>query len=357
MADRAIGGSHVRAGQHRAGEVGDDNAVGPEIASLVEPELVIEAQNEAVLVDCRAHPMDRASRLVRRHQMLVTVFDPLDGAPEPQRRRAGQNVFRIKLATNAESAADMPFVEVNPVERQPEHRRERLAIVMRHLGSAVQPKDAADRFRYGDRAACFERHAAVPADGQLQRYHRMRSGKGSVEIAVGFGDHCGLGTASRREFARRRGRIQARRQRLDFRHDKLRDILGDVGVSGEYCRHRLADVAHMSIRQDRLAIRVQPRNWRHAKADRGDFGDVFRGPDGNRAGVRQRLCDPKASEAAERDRRAYYAHIKRVRWRDIGRELAAAGEQRAVFQALDRSADQAHLRISAAAASTDLRMF
>jgi hypothetical protein len=28
----------------------------------------------------------------------------------------------------------------------------------------------------------------MPADGQLQRYHGMRSGKGSVEIAVGFGD-------------------------------------------------------------------------------------------------------------------------------------------------------------------------
>jgi hypothetical protein len=36
---------------------------------------------------------------------------------------------------------------------------------------------------------------------------------------------------------------------------------------------------------------------------------------------------------------------------------AAAGQQRAIFELLDRSPDQAHLRISAAAASTDLRMF
>ena len=97
----------------------------------------------------------------------------------------------------------MPFVQVNPVERQPEHRRERLAVVMRHLGSAVQPKDAIGPFEHGDRAAGLERHAAVPADGQLQRYDRMRFGKGSVEIAVGFGDNSGLGIASWREFARR----------------------------------------------------------------------------------------------------------------------------------------------------------
>ena len=36
---------------------------------------------------------------------------------------------------------------------------------------------------------------------------------------------------------------------------------------------------------------------------------------------------------------------------------APAGQQRAVFEALNRSSDQAHLRISAAAASTDFRMF
>src|SRR5438128_2441703 len=84
---------------------------------------------------------------------------------------------RTKLAANAEAAADMPFVQVNPVERQPEHRGERLAVVMRHLGSTIHPKDTAGRFRHGDRSAGFEWHAAVPADRQLQRYHRVRPGE------------------------------------------------------------------------------------------------------------------------------------------------------------------------------------
>jgi hypothetical protein len=197
----------------------------------------------------------------------------------------------------------------------------------------------------------------VPADDQLQRYHRMRFGKGSVEITVGFGDHRGLGAASWREFGRRPGRIETWRQRLDLRCDKLGDVFGRVGVGGEHRRYRLADITHMSVRQDRLAIRVQPRHRRHAKADWGNIGDIFRGPDGNRAGMRQRLRDPKAGEATERDRRAHHPHVKHLRYLDIGRKAAAAGQQWAVFEALNRAADQAHLRISAAAASTDFRMF
>jgi hypothetical protein len=40
-----------------------------------------------------------------------------------------------------------------------------------------------------------------------QRATDYLPGKGSVEIAVRIGDHGGLGTASRREFARQRHRI------------------------------------------------------------------------------------------------------------------------------------------------------
>jgi hypothetical protein len=169
MADRTVCRNHIGTGQHRAGEVGHHGAMRPEITSLVEPEFVVEAENEPAIVHRGAYPMDRASRLVRRDQMLVTVLDPFDRPAEPQRRRAGQHIFGIKLAANAEPAADVPFVEVDPIERQPEHRRQRLAIVMRHLGGAIQPKNATRRFGHRNRAAGFERYATVPTDGQLQR--------------------------------------------------------------------------------------------------------------------------------------------------------------------------------------------
>jgi hypothetical protein len=49
----------------------------------------------------------------------------------------------------------------------------------------------------------------------------------------------------------------------------------------------------MSIRQNRLAIRLQTRHRRHAKADWGNNSDVFRSPDGDNAGMRERLREPK----------------------------------------------------------------
>jgi hypothetical protein len=185
----------------------------------------------------------------------------------------------------------------------------------------------------------------------------MCFGKGSVEIAIGFRDHRRLGTASWREFARRRGQIDARRQRLDLRHDQLGDVFGTAGIGGEYSRYWLADIAHMAVCQYRLTISLQSRNGCHAKPNHGNIGDVFRSPHGNRVGTRQCLCGADSGQAAERDRRAYHPHVKHIRYRDIGGEAAPADQQRAVFEALNRSADKAHLPISAAAASTDFRMF
>src|SRR5215471_20527153 len=147
--DRPVGRNYEGAREHRASEVGDDDAVRPKVAPLVEPEFVVQAKDKAVLVHCGAYPMERAPRLVGRHQMLVAVLDPLDRPSEPQRRGANQNILGIQLAANAKPAADMPFVEMNPIERQTEHRRQRLAVVMRHLGRAIQPKNAAARFRHG----------------------------------------------------------------------------------------------------------------------------------------------------------------------------------------------------------------
>ena len=60
VADERYAGIRYGPGSIAAGEVGDDNAVRTKIGSLVEPELVVEAQNEAVLIDRRAHAMDRA---------------------------------------------------------------------------------------------------------------------------------------------------------------------------------------------------------------------------------------------------------------------------------------------------------
>jgi hypothetical protein len=142
MPHRAIGRNNVRAGQHRGGEVGDGDPVSADITALVEPELVVETEDEAALVNRAAHAMDLAARLVGRHEMLVAVLDPLDRPAEAQGGGAGQDVLGIKLAADAKPAADMAFVQMDAAGRQPEHGFEGRAIVVRHLGRAVHSQDA-----------------------------------------------------------------------------------------------------------------------------------------------------------------------------------------------------------------------
>ena len=60
------------------------------------------------------------------------------GRPKPQRGGADQDVLGIKLAADAEAAADMALVEMHPRRRQPEHAGDLIAIPVRHLGRAVQ---------------------------------------------------------------------------------------------------------------------------------------------------------------------------------------------------------------------------
>jgi hypothetical protein len=220
--------------------------VRPDIGALVDPEFVVEAEDFAALVDRGVHMMELAARVVGGDQMLVSVLDPFDGTPEAERRGADEHVLGIKLAAHPEPAADMPFVQMDPVEREPEHLRQRLPVVMRHLGGAVEPQDAAFFLGNGDGAARLERHAAVPADREVEREDRMRGGESRIEVAVLL--------AHDRRLGARLARVEIGRERLDLWDDEMGDVLGRVRVGGEDRGERLADIAHMPLSQHALPI-------------------------------------------------------------------------------------------------------
>src|SRR5215470_18741362 len=96
-----------------------------QIGALIEPELIVEAEDDAVLVDRGTHAVNRAPRLVRRDEMLIAVLDPLDRPAEAQCRGADEDVFRVKLAADAEAAAHVPFMQMDAPGRQTEHRLKR----------------------------------------------------------------------------------------------------------------------------------------------------------------------------------------------------------------------------------------
>ena len=148
-----------------------------------------------------------------------------------------------------------------------------------------------------------------------------------------------------------------RRQVVDVDEDALGGILGEIGVGGEDDRHRLADIAHLVLRQDRLAVGLEAGDADLAEIDRRDRGDVGEGPHRRHAGHGQGLARLDAEDAAVGDRRADDAHVELAGKIDVGGEAALSGEKRPVLQAPYGGADDGHQRILSAAARTASMMF
>src|SRR3989454_12541889 len=53
--------------------------------------------------------------VVRGHQVLAAVLDPLNGPAEPPRRPRDQEVLRVELAAHAEAAAHLQLGELDEV--------------------------------------------------------------------------------------------------------------------------------------------------------------------------------------------------------------------------------------------------
>ena len=177
VAGRPIGRNDVGAGQHGRGQIRDRGGVGPDVGALVRPELVVEAEDEAARIDRGAHLVHLIARVVGGEQMLAAVLDPLDRPAQAARGEADQHVLGIQLAANAEPAADVPLEQLQRAGRQAEHRGDRIAVVVRHLGGAVHLQTIAAGVVASDRAARLERHAAVPADRELELDDRVRLAK------------------------------------------------------------------------------------------------------------------------------------------------------------------------------------
>ena len=70
-------------------------------------------EDAALGVDRGADLVPLLARVIGGDQMLAPVLDPFHRPAEPQRGEADQHVLGIKLAANAEAAADMPFEQMH----------------------------------------------------------------------------------------------------------------------------------------------------------------------------------------------------------------------------------------------------
>ena len=193
MTDAAISGNAVRPGYHRDRHLCNSRTVSPHIGALVEVEYVLEGQNVPVGIDRGAGVVALLPRVVGRHQMLAPVLDPLYRPAQSHRGETNEKVFRVELAADPEPAAGIAFLQHHCRCTAAEHARQRVAIAVWHLGRAVQFQDIPCSVEAGERAARFERNAAVPTDFQVESDDGMRGSKGPVDIPVTGAQHQRLG--------------------------------------------------------------------------------------------------------------------------------------------------------------------
>ena len=153
----------------------------------------------------------------------------------------------------------------------------------------------------------------------------------------------------RRVRLQRRGDADDMRPRLPIDRDRLGGVLGAIERIGDHKGNRIADVAHLVARQDRIGRHVDRGvRKRHSARQRPEIGGVGAGEHEPHARHRPRFrrIDAKRCMGV---RRAQHYRMQRAARRGIGDVAAAPAQQRVVLLAHDRLADAELQRLHAIA--------
>ena len=100
--------------------------------------------------------------------MFPPIFDPFHRPAESAGGVTNENVLRVELAPDPETAAHVTLVEVDLVGGKAQHLGDGIPVVMRDLGGSVHPEGFRAGVPGADRPPGFHRYGAVPPDAQLQ---------------------------------------------------------------------------------------------------------------------------------------------------------------------------------------------
>ena len=192
-------------------------------------------------------------------------------------------------------------------------------------------------------AARLQRQPVVAAGAQPLAADVGRVGEGRVGVALArvetpASGWCPAPSNSRLWFFAAAVPVGHRRQRLDLDRDRFQRVLADGDAVGQHHGDRLADIAHLVVRDHRLLERLELRQrLQPHRDDRRAARHVGRGDDRMHAGHLQRRRGVDRDDAAVRHRAAQDHGIEQASGREIVDILAAAAQEAQILAPLHRA--------------------
>ena len=208
-------------------------------------------------------------------EVFQPVAGPFDRAPQPPCSRANKNFLRIERALAAKTAADVRRNDADAVARNIERGRKRIADDAGHLRRRMQRQRIAARLVFGETGARLDRDRALAMHAEpafdLDRHRgKCRVWIAAFELAADYDVCASLLVQQRRAGTHRLLRIDHNRQRFVVDGDELKRVLGVITAVGNDADDRLADIAHLVLRQrqDRRGVIMRHARGRDQRLDR-----------------------------------------------------------------------------------------
>ncbi len=371
----------IGSGRHRIGQRRDDpgvnrrNAIGVDqtgqpdrqgygraVGRIIsaDPRLPLRPQCEkpAVAVEREFGVDDAAPALLVGRQPLASFGNPPHRPANDLGRPQRQRVFRIAAALHAESAAHVVAHHPELVLRQFEdpvgergaggvHRLDRAADRIAVLGAVV----------FADAAARLHRVRRDPVDADLVANDAVRAGKRRIDrifaadfVKEGLVARVLVPNCWRARGQRCRGGDH-RRQRRVVDLDQFGRVLRLVQGIGDDERHRVADIAHAPLGEQRLRANESRGPIAASSAHAGHQGaetaalQILSGQDSEHAGRRPRPPDIDRENAGMGIWRAQHVAARVAGSTGIVDIAAATLQQAQVLLASDRFANGLHAHV------------
>ena len=369
-AGAAVGGGRALVGEHAhhlalvildavgAGHAGDrqrriDRAERAEVGALIAEKPAAHAANRAVGIESDREVDIHLAGMDDREHVLPPILDPLHRAADTKGRERDQDVLRVELDLDPESAADLRLDDADALLLQAEQGGGQRALGMRPLPGGPDGQLPVHRVLGRERAACLHRHAGVAlhpegvahdvggtVEGARHISDPLRPAHGDV---VGHGLVQHLRARGHRAFHARNGR-----QRLVVNLGTLHRVLGEVAAFRHDHGDRLAHVAHPVAGQQVLRAGQEPLHGGQHGYGRRRLGPRVGETEGvhhARRRAHRREIDPANAGIAVRA--AQECRVQRAGKLYVVDEPAFACEEAGVFEALDALADHRCAHVNA----------